>query len=71
MVFYQRDMQVLPSYYNKLLYVTDYVCNVELRHVLVDLGSSLTIKVKNGHLGFYINFCELNKAWPKDEFFFT
>lgn len=41
--FYERDMQILPSFRNMLLYVIVYVHDVELRQALVDPGSSLII----------------------------
>lgn len=43
MVFYERDMQILPSYHTRRLYVTPYVLDAELKHELINLGSSLII----------------------------
>lgn len=43
MVFYEGDMQILPSHHNQPLHVTTYVHDVELRLVLMNLGFSLNI----------------------------
>lgn len=42
MTFIKRK-QGLPSHHNRPLYVKDHVKNIELRHVMVDIGSSLNI----------------------------
>lgn len=43
MVFYEKDRQVVPSQHIKPLYMTAHINDVELRHTMVDLGSSLNI----------------------------
>lgn len=43
MVFYEKDNQVLSNNYNSALYFIVFFHDMELTHVLIDLGYSLAI----------------------------
>lgn len=43
MVFSERNRQILPSCSNKQLYITAYVCDVELRLALINRVFSFNI----------------------------
>lgn len=43
MVFYKRDRQDIPNHYNRPLYVTVNIHDVELRYEMINSDSSLNI----------------------------
>lgn len=42
-VFYKIDRKILPNYHTRPLHITTSIHNVELKHALIDIGSSSNI----------------------------